>query len=187
MRETVCFAYYVDDAFIGWYGDSFGSITKTPKIYGNLVSQISTIQSNLNYKIQRINETSFEKEMTKLSPTGNALEALRLLIFSDEKALRGRKVELKMVACPIYDGPNPDFNQEEYSKNEDARRADMKVKGILDFPPASKERIDAIDAYNLEHPRPKKDSWIYANYEEVKVWAEIEPTEFLMILTPKLV
>ena len=35
MRKTVCFEYFADGNFLGWYSDSFGTITKNqPKLYG---------------------------------------------------------------------------------------------------------------------------------------------------------
>lgn len=179
-RECICLAYFVDDLFIGWYGDSFGSVSKYPKIYGNSVSQLSTIKTNFYFKMTRINETSFNKEIAKIPENcENPAEALKLFIFADEKALRGRKVELRVVACPVYDGPNPDFDEIAYNTLRDKRNDDLKALGIYDLPAGSMKRMIIITAYEKEHPMPVRNSWIYATAEDVKVFAETEPTEFL--------
>ena len=182
-RECVCFAYFVDDVFIGWYGDSFGTISKFPKIYGNSGAQISTVKANFNYKMTKINETSFSKELANIPDDGEPhVEALRLLIFTDEKALKGRKVELKMVSCPIYDGPNLEFDEVAYNKLIDERTEELKALGVYDLPAGSMKRMIAIETYDKEHPKPVRNSWIYAKEVEVVPWAAIEPTEFLKVI-----
>lgn len=182
-RECICFAYFVDDLFIGWYGDSFGTVSKYPKIYGNSDAQVSTIKTNFNYKMTRINETSFSKELAKIPDDGKEhIEVLRLIIFQDEKALKGRKVELKMVACPLYDGPNPGFDREAWKKIIESQTELKKELGIHNLPAGSMQRMKALQAFEKENPEPKYNGWIYATAEEVKLWAEVEPTEFLKII-----
>ena len=182
-RECICLAYYVDDVFVGWYGDSFGSICKYPKIYGNSEPQLSTIKTNFNYKMTKINETSFNKDLAKIpEDSENPVEVLRFLVFQDEKTLKGRKVELKVVACPVYDGPNPDFDEVAYNTERDKRIEELRALGVYDLPAGSMKRIIALNAYDKEHPMPVRNSWIYAKAEEIGLWAAIEPTEFLKII-----
>src|ERR1035437_1522431 len=134
-RECVCFAYFVDDLFIGWYSDSFGTIGKQPKIYGNSKEQLSTVKTNFDYKMQRINETSFSSELAKIPNDGKEhVEVLRLIIFQDEKALKGRNVELRMVVCPVYDGPNLDFDREAWKKVIEYQIELKRSLGIYDIP-----------------------------------------------------
>ena len=183
-RECIGLAYFVDDLFIGWYGDSFGTVSKFPKIYDNSEQQLSTIKTNFNYKMTRINETSFSKELANIPEDGqHHIEALRLLIFTNEKALKGKKVELKVVACPIYDGPNPDFDREAWKKIIEDQTELKKKSGIYDLPAGSMKRMIALQAFELENPEPKYNGWIYATAEEIKLWAEIEPKEFLKVIS----
>ena len=184
-RECVCLAYYVDDLFIGWYSDSFGSVGRYPKIYANTEAQISTIKTNFNHKMTRINETSFSKEIQKIPNDGQAhLEALRLLVFSyvDEKVLKGRKVELKMVACPYYDGPNPNFDREVWKKQMDDLHELAKEAGVYAEPAGTMKSMMLHKAFDLTHPEPKYEGWIYADSALVAPWALVEPTEFIKVI-----
>ena len=182
-RKCVCFAYFVDDMFIGWYSDSFGTVGRYPKLYGNSDAQISTIKTNFNFKMTRINETSFSKELQKIPNDGQQhLEALRLIIFSDEKALKGRKVELKMVECPYYDGPNPDFDREAWKKQMDDLHELAKEKGVYEFPAGTMKSMMLHNAFDKEHPEPKYEGWTYADPALVAPWALVEPTEFLKVI-----
>ena len=181
-RKCVGFAYYVDDLFIGWYSDSFGTVGKCPKLYGNSEAQLSTIKTNFNFKMTRINETSFSKELANIPEDGQPhIEALKLLIFTNEKALKGRKVELRMVACPLYDGPNPDFDREAWKKVIESLAELKREAGIYELPAGSMKRMIALQLFEKTNPEPKYNGWIYATAEETKLWAAIEPTEFLKV------
>ena len=58
MHKSVCFAYYADGKWIGWYGGTFGSVSDSPKVYGSYEGMYDTIQKNLTSKIRKINSTS---------------------------------------------------------------------------------------------------------------------------------
>jgi hypothetical protein len=155
MREKcICFAYFGDGKFLGWYADSFGSIRKdSPKIYGDSKEQIETIIKNFNYKLSKIKEQS---KIDLHNSLGSAL--LNNSLNSDSNELfKYKEIELRIVECPIYDGPNPDFDREAHKKwlyESDRQNGDK---------------------YHIP-------SWIYANYTKVKEWALNEPTEFLSII-----
>jgi len=59
------------------------------------------------------------------------------------------------------------------------------LAGIFDIPAPSRERTEAIKAFDLTNPKPKCDNWIYVDYALVSEWAKNEPTEFLAIITEK--
>ena len=182
-RKCVCFAYIVDDMFIGWYSDSFGTIGQYPKIYGDSDAQTSTIKTNFNFKMTKINETSFSKDLAKSPENGlQNLKALRFLIFSNEKVLKGRKVELKMVECPYYDGPNPEFDRAAWKKQTDDRHELAREKGVYEFPAGTMKSMLLHAAFDKEYPEPKYNSWIYADTALVTPWALVEPTEFLKVI-----
>jgi hypothetical protein len=175
-RKTICFAYFADDKFIGWYSDTFGSITPmSPKLYPDSQEMIDRIFSNFASKMKKINETSFDEAKEKVK----GLQALSLAVFSGEELLKGSNATLRVVECPIYDGPNPDFDKEAYDALLDERKAKMQEAGIFDIPAPSSARSKAIDEFNEKNPRPACDNWIYADYSKVKEWASQEPTEFL--------
>ena len=181
-RECVCFAYFVDDLFIGWYSDSFGTIGKQPKIYGNSKEQLSTVKTNFDYKMQRINETSFSSELAKIPNDGKEhVEVLRLIIFQDEKALKGRNVELRMVVCPVYDGPNLDFDREAWKKVIEYQIELKRSLGIYDIPAGTMKRMQALQSFEKENPEPKYNGWIYADSALSASWAAIEPTKFVKV------
>lgn len=170
-NNSICFAYYADGKFIGWYGDTSGTVSSTPKLYQNTPKQIDVVQKNVKRKLDVINSTSFNEQKDLVS----GLESLSLLRFSSEDLLRGKNIELKIVKCPFYDGPNPDFNEEEYDNKVAAERQRMVNAGIFDIPAPSIERSRAIDEWYKENPRIKCDNWIYADYNKVREWAKEEP------------
>lgn len=62
MRKTICFARFTNGKFIGWYSDTFGSITpNSPKLYGYTESQVKTITSNFNYMLNKFPTTEEEE------------------------------------------------------------------------------------------------------------------------------
>lgn len=192
MNKRVCLAYYADGKWIGWYADSFGSCRKFPKIYGYTEPQMDIVRKNLRYKIKEINAESYkqnhEKFMEKqknneLGPKESIHQVMKLALHDSENILAGKNVELKVVECPIYDGPNPDFSREAYTKDRLEYEALMKDAGIFDTPAPSKERTDAIREFETKHPRPIPDSWIYGDRDKIQEWANIEPSEFLETIT----
>lgn len=184
INKSICFAYYANGKFIGWYGDRFGSICKTPKLYSNFEKAREVIVKNFSYKMKKINETSFEEEKDK---TTNIVSAIGLAIFSGEEQLKlkGKEIELRIVECPIYDGPNPIFDEVEYEKSRHEYTNRMKAEGIFNIPATSIERTKAIKEFEQKNPRPECNDWIYADFHEVKKWAANEPTEFIEIIKPQ--
>jgi hypothetical protein len=171
MHKNMCFAYYADDKWIGWYGDSFGTVSKYPKIYTHSLGQIETVRKNFNYKLENI---------------ANPKEELGFmaLIFSSKSLLLNKKVSLRIVECPFFDGPNPEYKSEEFEALREKRREALTLAGIYDLEP-SVEKILALKKFDEEHPEfdYKIRSWIYPDYELVKEWALKEPTEFISIIT----
>lgn len=175
-NSTIGFAYFVDGKFVGWWGDTFGSITRSPKLYTSSEKQFETIQKNFTTKMEKINRTSFDAE--KDNVTG--LAAISLAVFAGEDTLRGKSVELRVVECPIYQGPNPDFDKDEYRRLTDERRKQMETDGVFNIPAPSIERSEAVAKY----PEIPCNNWIYADYNKVNEWAANEPTEFVKVLKP---
>lgn len=160
MRKSICFAYFADGQFIGWYVDSLGTIRKTgPKIYGYTPEQVETIRTNFNYKIKKLKEASNLATVTN----NPGLALLDNSLNNDKENLsQYQEIELRIVECPFYDGPNPDFNIEkdkEWWDNRDNRPEE--------------------DRYKSD---PTNKNWIYADYKEVNKWAIIPPTEFLEVI-----
>ena len=178
MKKAICFAYYADGEFIGWYADSFGSCRNYPKLYDNTQEQIQTIYANFMRKMVAINTSTFAVEKEKVT----GLAALGLAIYDSEDKLRGKHVELRVVECPEYYGPDPDFDKEAYNKLMYERRNKMKQAGIFNIPGPSIERRKAVERFNATYPYPEANSWIYADVEKVKAWAVNEPKEYIKIL-----
>lgn len=100
-QEFICFAYYVDDRFVGWYADTFGSVRKTPKVYPNTQEQRDIIERNFRLKIQAIRTSTFEKERERIRHDGIG-GVFALQMFDSAKVLnKGDIVELKIVRCPF--------------------------------------------------------------------------------------
>ena len=151
-RIGVCFAYFIDGVFHGWYTDSFGTLgKKSPKIYTYSPEQVQVIQKNFNHKIKTIESSTYAEAKEKCSSLGDAFQ---LPLYQYEEFLRGAKVELRVVECPIYDGPNPDYDEV-----------------------AFKESIAKGEKYD-------KPWWIYADYTLVNEWAKTAPIAFLEVLKP---
>lgn len=183
MKRSICYAYFIEGKFVGWYADSFGSVRpQSPKLYSNMEAQNPVILANLKYKLNKINTSSFDQAKEKIT---NVLQAIGLAGYDSEELLRGREVVLKIVESPIYDGPNPDFDKEAYRAAHLEHYKKMKEEGILNLPGGPKERVAAIEEFNTRNPRPKADNWIYADYSKVKEWAATEPTVFLGEINPQ--
>ena len=162
-RECICFAYFADGKFIGWYADSFGSIRKnSPKIYDNSESQISIIEKNFRYKISSINE---KRNLAAISPNLSIID--NSLNNDSANLAQYKNIELRIVPCPIYDGPNPEFDSAAY---ESWYENELREKG-----PNFK--------YSDCPKESKYQNWIYCDYTLVKEWASNEPTEFLKTIT----
>ena len=57
-RKPICFAYFADGKFLGWYADSWGSIRKdSPKIYGYSEDQVETITKNFRHKMSKLSRS----------------------------------------------------------------------------------------------------------------------------------
>lgn len=179
-KKAICFAYFCDGKFIGWYSDTFGTVTENrPKIYRYSIEMLETIKNNLNYSLSKIKAKSELAQKTGVA----GLAILDAGINSNREDLsQYTHIELRVVECPYYDGPNPDFDKVAYNKLLDERKQKMTEEGIFDIVAPSKARTDAIDEFNQRNPTPKCDNWIYSDYGLVKEWALNEPTEFLGVL-----
>ncbi len=177
--KSICFAYFADGKFIGWYADSFGSIRKdSPKLYSNTELQIQTITNNFRLKLDKIGKTS------NLGSLVNGLDILDNSINQDKSTLsQYKEIKLRIVECSEYDGMNPDFDKSKYEEEIAEHKQLMTDAGIFDIHAPSKERTDAVNSFHEKHPRPKCDNWIYADYSKVKEWAKNEPTEFIGKIT----
>ena len=96
--KSVCFAYFGDGKFLGWYADSFGSVRKNqPKVYTNSEKQIEIITKNFRYKISEL------KHDSNLGDRNPALSIIDNSLKGDSKLLYPKKhVELRIVECPKY-------------------------------------------------------------------------------------
>jgi hypothetical protein len=183
MKKTIAFAYYADNKFIGWYGGTFGPVSDVPKLYTNSESQIDVVTKNFRNKIKKINEIDFKQARDEADSMG---KAIGLLVFDSQDTLRGKDVELRIVECPIYDGPNPDFDRELYNQLLQEQKDLMENEGIFNIPAPSLERSEAIKKFYEKCPRPVCNNWIYADYSEVKKWASEEPKEFIATIKSNL-
>lgn len=174
-RKSVCFAYFADGKFIGWYADSWGSIREDePKVYGYTPEQVEIITKNFRYKLSTLAEES------KLGEKVLGLNLIDNSVNADRKELsQYSEVELRAVECPYYDGPNPDFDEAAYEVQVEKQKEQMKAEGIFDIPGPSLERMDAVTEFHKRFPSPECNNWIYVDYKKVKEWAKNEPTEFL--------
>lgn len=193
MKQSICFAYYADGKWIGWYADSSGSVRDWPKVYGFTEPQMDIVKENFRHKIKEINIESYkqnhEKFMEKqknneLGPGEAIHQVAKLALHDSEKLLTGKDVELRIVECPIYDGPNPDFDKEAYTKDMLEYVNKMKEEGIFNIPAPSAARRAAIEEFGSRNPRPKCNNWIYAKFEEIKEWAKTEPVHFIGVIKP---
>lgn len=195
-RSCICFAYFVDNQFVGWYADTFGSVRRnSPKVYPNTEKQIAVITKNFQHKIKTVNEKTSKDVLAEVGSnllsaksereTTNAriLATVGLMKHDSEDILAGKQVELRIVECPIYDGPNPDFNKEEYTAKSEEYRvrlvAYLKENGVDWEDGPSQRRFILVNKFQEENKRPECNNWIYANYEEVKEWANNEPAVFI--------
>lgn len=91
--RNITFAYFVDNKFIGWWGGTFGNISKCPKLYSNTPNQIEVIKNSFTHKLTKIENSSFDVEKEKVK----GLAALSLATFDGEEKLRGKDVSLRIV------------------------------------------------------------------------------------------
>lgn len=183
QQQSVCFAYFGDNKFLGWYSDTSGSISaNSPKVYSYLDSMLPVITKNFRNKFSRVvNPINFEHE-----PTGNAVNlVLGILDAGNKDDLQlladYETIELRAVGCPVYDGPNPDFDKVAYEQLCDEHTALFNSTGINEL--SGIERFNAVQEFNKTTPHPKANNWIFADYTKVQEWALNEPTEFLTVIT----
>lgn len=160
-HKTICFAYFGDGVFIGWYSDSFGTITSNrPKLYTYSTNQIATVKGNFIYglsKIKKRDDLSAKKE------SDNVVDAI--LDINRKDLSQYTNIELRIVECPYYDGVNPNYDEEKYKEWKEDYKA--KNNGNIRYADCPKEL----------------ESWIYADGTKVREWAEKEPTEFIEVVT----
>ncbi len=181
--QSVCFAYFGDGQFLGWYADTFGSIRpQSPKVYSSLESMRERIEHNFKYKVQCLRDKTSNPAADFIgtqNPVGGALIA-KGLSYDETILEKYTDLELRAVACPYYDGPKLDFDQAAYETAVDMYKTKVQASGILDLP-VGVERTVRLKAFNDHTPQPKCDNWTYVDYVLVKEWAANEPTEFLEI------
>lgn len=156
-RKTVCFAYFGDGKFLGWYADTCGSVRKnSPKLYGYTEDQVETIKNNFRNNLSDLNEKS---------DLGNFVHGLSLMDKSlnedKEELSKYSSVELRVVECPYYDGPNPNYDDAKY------------VAWV------ENERSEKGNDFKFADCPTELNHWLYCDYAKVKEWASVEPTEFL--------
>lgn len=193
-EKCICFAYYGNGKFLGWYSDTFGTITRSsPKIYGYSEHQLDIIKKNFSHKVKSSKDGSDDflgGVARALAGTGRVDESTTSMMTI--KSLAGKaqiseyeNIELRIVECPEYSGPNPDFDKEEYDRKRAERKEKMIEMGIFDIPAPSKERRAAIEKFNDIFGDLECNNWTYPDYERVKEWASNEPSEFLEIIKPE--
>lgn len=151
--KNICFAYFVNDKFVGWYGDTFGTISKLPKIYPNSARQIERIKKNFQYKMEKLFTNLHENAISE-HPTVKLIQTLLFSTAEKDKELLGEdinEVVLKTITCDVYDGPNPDFDKKDY----DLWLADKKALGS-----------DDTSKY------PGEPQYIYASRDDVVMWVD---------------
>ncbi len=162
-RKNICFAYFADGKFIGWYADTAGSIREnSPKLYGNSEQQIATITENFRYKLSKLSTPSAIAIASGIAGLGlidNSLNADKTNLSQYEN------IELRITECPHYDGPNPNYDKDKYMEWLDA------------------EKAMAGDNFKYSNCPKELDNWIYADYAKIKEWASNEPTEFIGTIT----
>lgn len=192
MDKSICFAYFGDGKFLGWYADSFGSIRDSPKVYPNSERQLEIISSNFRNKVNKIKgvqEEDFGSTVVKVMEPLNegGAKLLSLGMHSDRKILsQYENIELRVVECPEYDGVNPDFDKAAYEILVNQRFnklvAFLAENDIAYEDGPSAERTRLVGEFSLQNPHPSCDNWIYADYNKVKEWAANEPKEFLQTI-----
>lgn len=138
QKKNICFAYFVEGRFVGWYADTFGSVRPTPKIYTYSDEQVEIVFTNCIHKLEKINTSSYEEQKEKVT----GLRAIGLLYYDSEDILRGKEVELRVVECPFYVGFDPsgtwvDANIDEVK--EWAKVEPVEYIGIIRYEPSKKE------------------------------------------------
>lgn len=185
MRKSVCFAYFGDGTFLGWYADTAGSVRpNSPKVYGYTDDQLAVLERNFHSKLSRLNEKSELAEKTGQP----GLKLLDDSLNADKENLsRYKAVELRAVECPFYDGPNPNFDEVAHKKLVDEWSAKWKKREEeLKLPEGvSLERFNAVKEFEKENPFPRANNWVYCDYSKVSEWAKNEPTQFLKTFTYK--
>lgn len=88
------YAYYADEEFLGWYGDSWGTVSKFPKLYSDLNTSSERVTRTVKRKLEKVNETTFDEAVKSANDTASQL---RLLYFSSEDTLRGKNVQVRVV------------------------------------------------------------------------------------------
>lgn len=170
MKKCVCLAYYGDNRFLGWYGDSFGTITKCPKIYSFTLRQLTVIHNNFKYKLSKIYQPA--NIGTKINPDAGII--LDKSLDKDSNILKDfKEISLRIIECPFYDGTNPNFNTAKYNEELSLRKDTISKLGINNL--IGNERIIAIETFNKLYPTIKCDNYIYADYKQVNDWAQNEP------------
>lgn len=188
-RKTICFAYYGDGKFLGWYADTFGSIRTIPKTYGNSEHQVGVIERNFRNKMRRLTGKG-ELDSVKVIDSHNGVAGgmLKSGLDADEKILNEYSIiELRIAKCPIYNGPNPDYSK---TINDAFRENDTKLYHQwckeMNLEPGIKpgDRIGIATLENYKrfkevYPDARPKSWIYGDWEKIKEWASNEPEDVI--------
>jgi len=185
MEKTICFAYYGDGEFIGWRTDTSGGIGKIPKLYSGSFETKENIFESFLKKMKIINEISYEKaldEINKLQAIGKSneqviIKSLRLLAYTGHETLsKYKKVELRLIECPIYDGPNEDFDRDLYENFINAHR---KIYDEFLSKKGLKDDVHSKNRFRETYGRFRPKWWIYADFNKLEKWASKAPENYL--------
>ena len=191
-RNCICFAYFGDGKFLGWYSDTFGTITKdNPKIYGYSEKQLEIIRKNFSQKVKASKDGGDDflgavaRALTgRVAEKATSIMTVRSLAGKAQLS-EYQNIELRVVECPEYDGPNPDFDEEEYKRLREEEKVKMTDFGVFDVPGPSKERMEIVEKFHDIFGRVECNNWIYADYAAIKEWASNTPTKFLETIKPE--
>jgi hypothetical protein len=186
--NSIVFAYYSENKFLGWYGGTFGPVATVPKVYNKSERQYNVIAKNFQHKLKSVNETSFDEAKDK---TTHILDSIALLRFDSEDILRNKNVELRVVECPYYDGPNEfhsntitDKFRRHYTELYHEWCDELGLEaGIEKGTNLGIGLIENFKQFRKTYPTKTSENWIYVDYKKVTEWSKNEPTEFLETLS----
>jgi hypothetical protein len=166
-EKSVCFAYFGDNKFVGWYSDTFGTVTKnSPKVYQYSEKQVEIVAKNFRYNMSKLAEKSelaVRTGQVGLSPLDNGINSTRKGLGQYEN------VELRVVDCPYYEGENPNYDKEKAKRYKEEQEL----------------KLGKLWHKEVPFEEEGNKSWVYCDYAKVKDWALNEPTEFSQVLTSK--
>lgn len=98
MAKNIAFAYYKDDRLVGFYSDSFGTISDYPKIYPGTLDQVDVIVRNIIFSIR----CAQHPEIENIGDILNSEVVSSTLTMFYEKIQDLRSFELLIYPCVAY-------------------------------------------------------------------------------------